>query len=134
MTADSLQAFGEVEISADNPRYHEPLRRDGRKIASQLDTSGVAVLLGSIATGKYRDVLLECFGTRLMFPADFVGRGDMSRGGLLLRAARDGIELPYAPVLGAVLNGKRAPRLAEMARPTVPSEVRKQRFEVEVQV
>ncbi|HEY4217868.1 MAG TPA: hypothetical protein VGM67_12070 [Gemmatimonadaceae bacterium] len=47
------------------------------------------VLLGSIATGKYADTLLEIFGDRLMFPTDFVGRGDMSRGGLLLRRVRE---------------------------------------------
>lgn len=72
------------------------------------------MLLGSIATAKYRDVLIECFGERLVFPADFVGRGDMSRGALLLRAAREGRELPYAKVEGAVLKGRRAPRIAEM--------------------
>lgn len=116
VTPESLRAFGEVEISGEDPRYHEPLRRDGKKLASQLDQNGRAVLLGSIATTKYRDTLLECFGAKLMFPSDFVGRGDMSRGGLLLRAASDGIELPYAPVLGAVLNGKRAPRIADLPR------------------
>jgi hypothetical protein len=48
---------------------------------------------------------------RLIFPTDFVGRGDMSRGGLLLRAAVDGPELPYAPVRGAARTGSRPPRL-----------------------
>jgi hypothetical protein len=69
------------------------------------------VLLGSIASPKYVDVLLEIFGERLLFPVDFVGRGDMSRGGLLLRKAAEGAELPYAPVAGAVLRGARPPRL-----------------------
>ena len=36
----------------------------------------------------------------------------MSRGGLLLRAARDGRELPYGPLAGAVRHGARPPRLA----------------------
>jgi hypothetical protein len=66
------------------------------------------VLLGSIATGKYVDVLLEVIGERLLFPTDFVGRGDMSRGALLLRAARDGKELIYEPVAGAIRRGRRA--------------------------
>ena len=44
------------------------------------------VLLGSVATDKYVGPLLDVFGDRLYFPATFAGRGDMSRGGLLLRA------------------------------------------------
>src|SRR6185295_18728316 len=66
------------------------------------------VLLGSIATGKYVDVLLDVVGERLLFPTEFVGRGDMSRGALLLRAARSEVELGYAPVAGAVRRGPRA--------------------------
>jgi hypothetical protein len=56
-------------------------------------------------------VLLAIFGDRLLFPTDFVGRGDMSRGGLLLRRASDGVELDYGPVAGAVLHGARPPKL-----------------------
>ena len=114
LTPESLRAFGEVNIDAEDPRYHEPLRRDAKALARKLGKDGRAVLLGSIATAKYRDVLLECFGERLVFPGDFVGRGDMSRGGLLLRAARAGVELPYISVAGAVLKGKRAKRISEM--------------------
>jgi hypothetical protein len=69
------------------------------------------ILLGSIATGKYVDVLLANFGERLRFPADFVGRGDMSRGGLMLRCAADRQELSYLPVADAIVNGKRPPKL-----------------------
>jgi hypothetical protein len=68
-------------------------------------------LLGSIATGKYSDLLLDIFGDRLLFPTEFVGRGDMSRGGLLLRCVREERELAYQPVIGAVRHGKRPPRL-----------------------
>jgi hypothetical protein len=114
LTPDTLRLFGEVDIHADDPRYRRPLRRDAATLASQLAPAGRAILLGSIATAKYRDVLLECFGPRLVFPADFVGRGDMSRGGLLLRAAKAGVELPYIRVQGAVYKGKRAPRIDEM--------------------
>jgi hypothetical protein len=70
------------------------------------------VLLGSIATGKYTDTLLDVFGPSLMFPIEFVGRGDMSRGGLLLRCVSEGRELEYQPILGAVRRGKRPPKLA----------------------
>lgn len=114
VTPESLRAFGESEIHEDNPLYARPLRRDAQTFARELGAAGCVILLGSIATAKYRDVLLECFGERLLFPSDFVGRGDMSRGGLLLRAAREGVELPYSPVRGAVLKGKRAKRISEM--------------------
>ena len=72
------------------------------------------MLLGSIASGKYVDVLGKVFGERLVFPADFVGRGDMSRGGLMLRCAARGRELAYAPVLTAVRRGPRPPRLPRL--------------------
>ena len=114
VTPTALRAFGKVDIDADDPRYHRPLRRDATALARELAVDGVAILLGSIATAKYRDVLLDAFGDRLVFPADFVGRGDMSRGGLLLRAAREGVELRYLGVRGAVFKGKRAPRISEM--------------------
>jgi hypothetical protein len=65
-----------------------------------------------VATGKYVDVLLDVIGERLLFPVEFVGRGDMSRGALLLRAAEAGRELTYEPVAGAVRRGRRAPKLA----------------------
>jgi len=35
----------------------------------------------------------------------------MSRGGLLLRRAAEGVELEYGPVVGAVLHGARPPKL-----------------------
>ena len=111
---EGLRAFGDVDISNDDPRYHKPLRRDAKALANQLAKDGVAILLGSIATAKYRDVLLDAFGERLMFPSDFVGRGDMSRGGLMLRAARYGTELNYISVRGAIFKGRRAPRIADM--------------------
>jgi hypothetical protein len=114
VTPERLRAFGADEIDAANPRYFGPLRRDAQSLAGELASDGVAVLLGSIATAKYRDVLLEVFGDRLVFPADFVGRGDMSRGGLLLRQVRAGEELRYVPVRGAVFSGRRAPRIADL--------------------
>lgn len=100
--------FAQVPIAAAEPRFRGPFLRDARALADRADE---VVLLGSIATGKYADVLLEVFGTRLLFPPDFVGRGDMSRGGLLLRRARSGRELAYAALEGAIRHGKRPPRL-----------------------
>ncbi len=106
-----LQEFAAVDIHESDPRYRDPLERDVKRLSEKLPAESEIVLLGSIATSKYVDVLLEHFGERLCFPADFVGRGDMSRGGLLLRCAVDGCELNYIPVAGAVRKGKRPPKL-----------------------
>jgi hypothetical protein len=106
-----LREFAEVDIQENDPRYRGPLERDVQQLAKKLPANAQIVLLGSIATAKYVDVLLEHFGQRLCFPVDFVGRGDMSRGGLLLRCAVDGSELNYISVAGAVRKGKRPPKL-----------------------
>lgn len=103
-----LRAFGTVDIRSDQPAYRGPLQRD----VSRLRPDFEVILLGSIATGKYVDVLLEVVGERLLFPTEFVGRGDMSRGALLLQAARKGQELAYEPVAGAMRRGRRAPRVS----------------------
>lgn len=109
---DDLREFAQVDIHEDDPRYRKPLARDARRLSKELGADCEVVLLGSIATGKYVDILVENFQHRLLFPADFVGRGDMSRGGLLLRCAVDKTELPYISVLGAVRSGKRPPKLS----------------------
>ena len=110
----ALRAMAAIEIESE--AFAAPLRRD----AERLRHRGRVVLLGSIATGKYVDTLLEVFGARLVFPAAFVGRGDMSRGGLLLRAARAGEPLEYAPVQGAVRHGRRPPKLPRLERTATP--------------
>lgn len=108
---DDLREFATVDIRGDDPRYRAPIERDARALARKLPARSEIVLLGSIATGKYVDVLLATFGDQLRFPVDFVGRGDMSRGGLMLRHAADRQELPYIVVAGATVNGKRPPKL-----------------------
>jgi hypothetical protein len=107
-----LLEFATVDIHNDDPRYRAPIERDARVLANKLPPRSEIILLGSIATGKYVNVLLASFGDRLRFPVDFVGRGDMSRGGLMLRCAVDRQELPYIAVAGAIVNGKRPPKLA----------------------
>jgi hypothetical protein len=111
ISIEDLREFGSVDVDETDPRYRGPLERDVKKLARNLSRNSQVILLGSVATGKYIDILLEHFGTRLRFPADFVGRGDMSRGGLLLRSAVDGTELSYILVAGAVRKGKRPPKL-----------------------
>jgi hypothetical protein len=109
---DDLREFATVDIHKDDPRYRAPIERDARRLAKKLPARSEIILLGSIATEKYVDVLLANFQDRLRFPVDFIGRGDMSRGGLMLRCAADRQELRYIAVAGAILNGKRPPKLA----------------------
>ena len=59
------------------------LLASARALDEEIGPECEVVLLGSIASAKYVDVLTDVFGERLLFPIDFVGRGDMSRGGLL---------------------------------------------------
>jgi hypothetical protein len=111
ITLEDLREFAQVDVDLADARYRKPLERDARKLAKKLSPQCEIVLLGSIASKKYVEVLLAHFGERLRFPADFVGRGDMSRGGLLLRCAADRQELAYISVKGAVLHGARPPKL-----------------------
>ncbi|MDQ3951261.1 MAG: hypothetical protein M3282_13085 [Gemmatimonadota bacterium] len=116
---EDLIAFSNVDIAGGDDRYLAPLRRDAATLARTIGSSTLVVLLGSVATGKYVDTLLDAFGERLVFPPAFVGRGDMSRGGLLLRHAREGRELDYVPVAGAVRRGQRPPKLEPIRRPRI---------------
>ena len=111
VTADAIRAFAGVDIAANDPRYRAPLIASANALAEEIGAACDVVLLGSIASAKSVDVLTGVFGERLLFPSDFVGRGDMSRGGLLLRCVRAGQELTYVPVLGAVRHGPRPPKL-----------------------
>jgi hypothetical protein len=106
ITLQDLREFGAVDIRSDDRRYRDPVERDAARIA---ELGAEIILLGSVATGKYVDVLLEFFGHRLLFPTEFAGRGDMSRGSLLLRAVREGRELDYAPV-ATVIRSRAAAR------------------------
>ena len=120
---DRLRRFASVDIAGDDPRYRTPIDRDARRLAEGIETDGEVILLGSIATGKYVEPLMAALGERLRFPLDFVGRGDMSRGGLLLRCARAGTELTYVGIRDAVRRGPRPPRLL----PSTPARSRRSR-------
>jgi hypothetical protein len=116
----TLCEFAVGDVSLDNPGYRSALERDARAIGKQLAESGQIVLLGSVASGKYVDVLLPIFGERLRYPVSFVGRGDMSRGGLLLRSAASGEELEYGPLTAGVRpRGPRPPKLDPLTRVAV---------------
>jgi hypothetical protein len=109
-----LAEFATISVDAAEPRFTIPLQTTALAILSTLDSE--AVILGSIATGKYVETLLPVFGERLLFPREFVGRGDMSRGALMLRCVTADTELDYIPVLGAIRTGRRAPRVSTMPR------------------
>lgn len=114
VTLEELREISAVPIVATDRRYRAPLERDARKLASLVGEDCEIVLLGSIASPKYVEPLLGVFGERLAFPLEFVGRGDMSRGGLMLRCARAGTQLTYAPVATAVRHGPRPAKLPKL--------------------
>jgi hypothetical protein len=111
VTLRMMREFGRVPIGNDSPRFLRALERTSRALRRAIAADTDVVLLGSIATGKYVDTLLGVFGERLRFPGEFVGRGDMSRGGLMLRCAVDGTELEYVPIDGRARRGPRPARL-----------------------
>ena len=111
LTSVQLGKICAGDVHEKNADYRTPLLRDARKILKRAGASCEFVLLGSIATSKYVEPLVEILGERLLFPAEFVGRGDMSRGGLMLRSARGNVELAYVPVATAQRHGVRPPRL-----------------------
>jgi hypothetical protein len=111
VTADQLNSFSNDLIDGQNRTYSEPLIRTALALADAISEDCSFVLLGSVASGKYTGHLLPIFGELLQFPVEFVGRGDMSRGGLLLRSAAANCMLNHVPVAGALLHGKRPPKL-----------------------
>lgn len=112
----ALKRMARGDIDLRDRHYREPLLRDAKILAAAAGPECDVVLLGSVATGKYVDLLLDVFGPALRFPADFAGRGDMSRGGLMLRCVDAGRELEYVALEGgAPRHGPRPPRLTPRA-------------------
>ena len=118
LTLEKLRQISSGSIDLENSRYRQPLVRDAQNLLQLISPDCQIILLGSIATGKYTEPLLEIFGTRLFFPAEFIGRGDMSRGGLMLQCVSTSTQLTYIPVANAILRGARPPKL-ERLRSTV---------------
>ena len=114
LSGDDLRTMATGAVDHTHLPYRTALARDAEWLRSELAANAEVVLLGSIATDKYAAVLTEVFGERLVFPREFVGRGDMSRGGLMLRCATAKAELEYLPLVGAVRRGHRPPKLDPM--------------------
>jgi hypothetical protein len=121
VTAERLAEWAKVPIDAQNPAFTEPLVGHCHELLRVMGESARYVLLGSVATNKYVEPLTRVFHTRLLFPSEFVGRGDMSRGALLLRAARSERELEYTPVIGTPRHGPRARGVSARSRRDSPS-------------
>ena len=116
VTHAEILEFARGDIDLANASYRTPLEQSAAALRRTIGGARDVVLLGSIASPKYVGVLGAIFGDRLRFPIDFVGRGDMSRGGLLLRKASEGVELDYVAVAGAVRHGPRPPKLPPQPR------------------
>ena len=95
-----LVRFSQTPIDEDEPLYSEPLRQALGRLGKRLPHDAQIVFLGSIATRKYRAILSEVLGGRLYYPACFEGRGDLSRGSVLLQSVKSGRELEYRPLEG----------------------------------
>jgi len=116
ITRQDIEAFGGVDLAVAGGEFLKPFLRDAEQLSRASPADDPVVLLGSIASKKYVEPLLEVFGTRLVFPKEFVGRGDMSRGGLLLRHVTAGTQLEYAPVATAIRRGRRPPKLEPLRK------------------
>jgi len=115
-----LEAYATVQVDPAESRYREPLEASLHELAAQIGKRQPLVLLGSVASPKYISLLTARFGNRLLFPATFAGRGDMSRGGLLLRQVAAGVQLDYVAVMGATLHGERPPKLPRLVTSRTP--------------
>jgi hypothetical protein len=114
-----LHGFRRGRIHVKNRHYCSSLRRSARLLATQMGSDCELVLLGSLATGKYLNLLKPIFGSRLRVPQEFIGRGDMSRGGLLLRCVRENRELNYvAAETVTPLPSKRRNKSHNVSNPT----------------
>jgi hypothetical protein len=116
VTLDELEAIARVPVDLEHAGYRDALARASHLLADALPSDAPVVLLGSIATDKYLSVLTAAFGDRLRFPAAFVGRGDMSRGGLMLRQVTEQRELDYVRIGEVLRHGARPPKLLPLVR------------------
>jgi hypothetical protein len=92
VTQQELRAICRTEIDPNNELFCRPL--DIRRLRETCKGSRF-VLLGSIATPKYIEPLMRALDGDLFYPSAFLGRGDMSRGSLLLNCVRTQVELDY---------------------------------------
>jgi len=126
VTQSDLCNISAAPVDASEPRYRIPLERDARRLCKLLGNNCEVVLLGSVATPKYVEPLLAIFGEKLVFPSEFAGRGDMSRGGLMLRCVQESVELAYVSIASGKLHGPKPAKLPK--RIVTPSYVKSQQI------
>src|SRR5262249_9724347 len=98
ITTAQLRQMGSIQIDVADERYCVPLEQHCRILDVHSGADCEFVPLGSLATPKYLKPIAGIFKHRLLFPDQFIGLGDFSRGGLMLRCAREGLQLKYSPV------------------------------------
>ena len=96
-----LRGFSRGRVNLKNGVYRSSLRRSANQLARLVGAHCEVVLLGSLSTRKYLEILTPAFGSRLVVPEEFIGLGDMSRGGLLLRCVRNNQQLRYIDAASA---------------------------------
>src|ERR1044071_1094576 len=65
VTVDSFRAFATGDIDLRNQTYRGPLEQSAKALRDAIGPECEVVLLGSVASGKYVDLLLPVFGDRL---------------------------------------------------------------------
>lgn len=95
ITLSDLRRISATSIDEKNADYRRPLDSDLRQLRDWVGDETEIILLGSVATSKYTTPIHEVFGQRLLFPREFLGLGDMSRGSILLRCCAQNEELEY---------------------------------------
>jgi hypothetical protein len=115
VTLERLSRWAAVPIHENNRTFTDPMVEHASDLERAHGATARIVLLGSVASNKYVRPLTRVFGDHLLFPTDFIGRGDMSRGAVMLRAARAKMELAYQPVEGTQRQGPRATTVARWA-------------------
>ena len=105
IVADDLERYAECADGVASAVL--TLEKTALDLSHCLDVNADVVLLGSVSTGKYTDLLAPIFGERLLFPRDVLHLGQLARGALFLRRAREGPELEYVPVSSIIRAGRR---------------------------
>jgi hypothetical protein len=112
VSPDTLISSADLDRYADYqgsvPARTSPLETTARALLERIGHEADVVLLGSVGTGKYSDVLTPIFGQQLLFPRDVLHVGQLARGAIFLQRTKELKELEYVPVADIVRRGGRA--------------------------